>query len=263
MPPALDSGYALSMPLYLAEVLPDDRFSIRSAILGTCFSIGGHYMMTAGHVIHSLTPADGSIAIVGLWDPGQTGFKSARVTDREILPRDIGVLAVDFVYPESAHWFHRLRWNEQTLIGFDAVRCCGYAYGHHVAGGRQSVVLRCFQGHVVADLNEFELPGTKGDIFPVYELSFPAPRGLSGSPLLNSTGSVLVNGVIIGNSASEMLVYRSREVDQDAGTQTIVERYESLTLGIAVRPAAILPLTSRILGTTIEAHLFAHGLLSR
>ena len=161
----------------------------------------------------------------------------------------------------------RRPWNNQPLVGFDPIRCCGYAYGHHRVGDRQSVVQRCFQGYVVAPLNEFELPGTNADIFSVHELSFPVPRGLSGSPLLNAVGNVMVNGVVIGNSDSQMVVFRSKEIETEAEkntkSTTIVERFESLSLGIAVQPEAILPLQSTMLGTTIEDHLLTNELLSK
>lgn len=263
MPAALDRGFSLSMPIYLAEVLRSGAFGIHSTILGTCFSIGGSHMMSAGHVVRGLEQADGLVPIVGIQDPDNHSFKAARVMDSEILAHDIGLLTVEFMHPESTGWFHHLKWNAQPLTGFDPVRCCGYPYGQHVAGVRQSVVQRCFQGHVVADLYEFELPGSDADIFPAYELSFSAPRGLSGSPLLSNAGRVLINGVVIGNSDSQMLVYRSKEVDKDVQATTIVERYESLTLGIAVPTHAIFPMKSRILDSTIEAHLVAKGLLSR
>ena len=267
MPAPLRTSYALSMPLYRAEPLPNRSFGIRGEIHGTCFSIGGNYMMTAGHVITSLVSNDGSVGIVALCDPGGSRFKAAPIALTELLPHDIGVLELDFVDDESKTWFHRLKWNNQPLVGFDPVRCCGYAYGQHKVGDRQSVVQRCFQGHVVAPLNEFELRGANTDIFSAYELSFPAPRGLSGSPLLNAAGTVMVNGVVIGNSDSQMCVFRSKEIDTEAGkdtkTTTIVERYESLSLGIAVQPNAILLLPSSMLGTTIEDHLLTHELLTK
>ena len=49
------TGYSLSMPVYSAQLLPDDAFQIiGGTIFGTCFSIGSHFMMTAAHVIHNL-----------------------------------------------------------------------------------------------------------------------------------------------------------------------------------------------------------------
>ncbi len=267
MPAPLTAGYSLSMPLYLADPLPNGSFAIRGEIYGTCFSMGGNYMMTAGHVIKSLVSDDGSVGIVGLCDPGGSRLKAARIVGTELLPHDIGLLMLDFVDDESKTWFHRLKWNNQPLVGFDPIRCCGYAYGHHRVGDRQSAVQRCFQGYVVAPLNEFQLPGTNADIFAAYELSFPVSRGLSGSLLLNAVGNVMVNGVVIGNSDSQMVVFRSKEIEmeaeKDTKTTTIVERYESLSLGIAVQPKAILPLESTMFGTTIEDHLLTNELLSK
>ena len=114
MPAPLTTGDSLSMPLYLAEPLSNRSFRIRGEIYGTCFSIGGNYMMTAGHVIKSLVSDDGSVGIVGLCDLGGSRFfKAARIVGTELLPHDIGVLKLDFVYDESKTWFHRLKWNNQ------------------------------------------------------------------------------------------------------------------------------------------------------
>ena len=61
--------------------------------------------------------------------------------------------------------------------------------------------------------------------------------------------------MIIGNSKSRMLVHDSEEVEESTGTKTILEQYESLTLGIAVRAADIVSLSSRILGTSVGQFL--------
>jgi len=256
------TGYSLSMPVYRAQLLPDDAFQIIGAtIFGTCFSIGSNFMMTAGHVIQNLQIDDTHKGVVGIIDPEGTISKGALVMETEVLPHDVGVLKVEFTYPESEYWFHRLSWSKDTLVGFEAVRCCGYAYGLHRVEDRQSVIQRCFQGHIVSGLNEFLPLGMDGSPFSVYELSFQVPRGLSGSPLLTSTGMVVVKGVVIGNSNYQMRVFHSREVEQETNATTIIENYESLSLGIAVQPTAMLPLQSLLLNDTIENHLRKVGLL--
>ena len=110
-------------------------------------------------------------------------------------------------------------------------------------------------------LDEFKPVGWAGSAFPVCELSFAMPRGLSGAPLLNSQGAVFVHGVVIGNSEARMLVFRSEERLTHGAVVAVVEQYEALTLGIAVEAKAVLTQTSTLLGKTIREHLVEHHLI--
>lgn len=110
-------------------------------------------------------------------------------------------------------------------------------------------------------LTEFKPVAWAGPAFPAYELSFAAPRGLSGAPLLNTRGTVFLHGVVIGNSQSRVPVFRSEERVSDGSSATIVEQYEALTLGIAVEASTILTQTSKLLGKSVREHLADHGLI--
>ena len=141
------------------------------------------------------------------------------------------------------------------------MRTLGFPYGSTEVDNQRGIMIRGFSGEVVAGRRRFRPPGFEDPAFSVYELSFSAPRGLSGAPLLHKDEVV---GIVIGNSDTSMLVHRSTETETvEAGerTKTTIEHYEKLTLGISVRSEEILRLESVLANGTIESHLRLHGLL--
>jgi len=259
--PILTSGYSISLPVFAGVEVDGGAFRIEGEVQGTAFALGGNYMLTARHVASGIPRSGKNQMVVGLQEP-DGHFKAARVSSVEELDADLALLEVEFLVPGSDAWFHRFGWREAPIEPFEAVRTVGYAYGMQTIGDRKSVVVRGFQGHIVSRLTEFKPVGWTGSSFAVYELSFVAPRGLSGAPLMNSQGTATVHGVVIGNSESKMMVFRSEErVNEPAGV-TAVEQYEALTLGVAVVASEVLSQESRVLGSSIKQHLQAHGLLA-
>ena len=217
-----------------------------SEILGTAFSIGGEFLMTAAHVADE-TSSDDAIPAEVLQH--NRSFRMGTITEIEKLPGDIGILRLaswgegfqDFL-PRPMTWSTR-----ETLLDFETVRAFGYAFGlQRLDDRRSSEILRAFQGHIVARQDAFTPIGSDC-AFAVYEFSFQALRGLSGSPLIFDAGvqyghpqADAIAGVVIGNSESSMLVHSSTETENldnthRGETTTIVERYETLRLGIATR----------------------------
>jgi hypothetical protein len=92
-------------------------------------------------------------------------------------------------------------------------------------------------------------------------LSFSAPRGLSGAPLLTNDELAVVKGVVIGNSQSKMQVLSETERQSGSDWGKTTEVYESMSLGVAVRSVVVASLHSLLLGRTIGDHLREHGLL--
>lgn len=257
---ALVSGYSIALPVFSAVAVPasdGDAYRPQGEVCGSAFALGGDYMLTAQHVLAEAS-AGGDEVVVGLQTDGF--LKAARVVESEQLHAEIALLRVEFVVEGSDKWFNRLRWREGPLHTFEAVRVLGYAYGIHRVDNRESLVVRGFEGRVVSGLREFKPVGWPGLPFPVYELSFLAPRGLSGAPLLSS-GTEFVHGVVIGNSQSRMLVFRSEERVREGDAAATVEQHEAMTLGIAVQASTVLAQTSRLLGKSIREHLADHALL--
>ena len=94
----------------------------------------------------------------------------------------------------------------------------------------------------------------------VYELSFPCPRGLSGAPITTNTHDPQIAGVVVGNHSTKMLIFTDSERLQE-GTETIVERYEALQLGIAIPNVQLFDIKSQLLKGTIGNHLNKCSLL--
>jgi hypothetical protein len=260
----LTSGYAYSLPVAIGEQLEGGAFVLQGEIAGTCFALGHETFLTAGHVASNL-PADGAttFGIVGAYRPDSQQFVGAIVRDVEILPNDIALLQVEYVLPEAQNWFHRLRWSTKPVIPLQAVKTVGYAYGIQRVGAKKAnIITRAFEGHVVAALEEFLPVGETTDPFSAYELSFQAPRGLSGAPLFGSGNPPAVVGMVLGNSESRMLIFRGDESEvKSDGTIVHHEQYEAMSLGLAVQAKAIFDIESRILNGTVGKYLAEKGLL--
>ena len=135
----------------------------------------------------------------------------------------------------------------------------GFPYGTLRVDEKLKSVQRVFQGYVVSRIIEFKPVGVSGNPYAVYELSFAAPRGLSGAPLLNAAGSLLLHGMVIAHSESKMIVFHSEEVVKEAWETTVVEHHEVLRLGVAVTADHILGSESRLLGGLVRDFLGSNG----
>jgi hypothetical protein len=255
----LTSGYSMSLPIFQAETKAGQIIPIPTALVGSCFALGGNYMMTAGHVAPSATDENRTL-VVGIYRP-DTGLDVATVTDVEQLGCDLAILRIDLDQSQMVDRFHRFGWSDAQLDTFTPVRSVGYAYGVQHVEDRHLTIVRGFQGHIVTRLARFKPAGMAGPPFEVYESSFVAPRGLSGALLTNTVGKAVIHGVVIGNSESQMMIFRDEERVQTDRTHT-VERYEALTLGIAVPASEVFGQTSQLLGSTVYDHLNQHGLLA-
>jgi len=262
-PMDLTSGYAISLPVFAGREEENGTFLIEGEVAGTAFSLGNEFMITAGHVVKNIDMSSPNCMILGL--AKDASFKAARVVEAEPLDKDIAVLRVEFNVSGSDKWFRKFKWHDSAILPLQPIRTVGYAYGMHTVDDRKSVIVRGFQGYVVARLPEFKPVGYTGDPFGVYELSFAAPRGLSGAPLMNVVGTVVIHGVIIGNSEAQMTVFRSEERIKEIGKTIKVEqyeKYEALTLGVAVTAREIFSLKSNLLGASVRDHLEANDLLT-
>ena len=254
----IDPSYSISFPVAAAQRIAGNAYLIQGAIRGTCFSIGGDFVLTAGHAVEDLLASPTHGAVVAFYGPPGR-FVGAEVAEAEVFDCDAAILRLDHVVPATREWFQVFRWTPAVLPLLTTVRSVGYAYGVQLAQGRHTIVHRAFQGTVVSSLSAYERP-SGGDPITAYELSFAAPRGQSGAPLFVGDSPSLVAGMILGNSESKMLVFESEERQED-GSVSRIEKYESLTLGLAAQSSHILAQRSEMLGTTIKEYLGAHGLL--
>lgn len=187
----------------------------------------------------------------GIAFPDGETWQASRIVDHELFDDlDFGIVAAEL--PAVQTW----KWRSEPLSMLHQVMSVGYPYAldleHFIIG------IRAFSGHVVSGPTFHRLKAT----LRVYEPSFQCPRGLSGSPLLSADGRTDVVGIIIGNRSTQMLVFSDKEVLREPTQETIVERYESLQLGIALQSRAVLDTHCRILGRTLREHLREHNLVA-
>ena len=250
--------FAIAFPITKATRDPDGNYVIKGDILGTCFSIGGTYMITASHV---LEPIGDEIGIVGITNRETKQLKAAKIIDKENLLFDISIIKVIFEDTDTEKWMQILRWYKDQLPVFYDVATIGYPHGVHVTEVDISVIPRGIKGHIISSPNKFLPLGWKGEPFRVYELNFQIPNQLSGGPLLSMINQPLITGVVIGNSSSKILVLENEEIVESTKEKVRVQEYNSMTIGIAVREEELFAMSSRILGGTIGNYLSDNNLL--
>lgn len=218
-------------------------FSVND-VFGTAFSIGDNRFLTAGHVIENAVER-GSLGVAYTRD---NNWVAELAADYHIFPDcDVGVIQARVPRAEA------LTWKTENLPLLTEVQV---AYPYAFDRKRMTIDLRAFKGHVAGNrtLEKFQSQPR------VYELSFQCPRGLSGAPLLVAQKQIQVGGIVLGNEATEITVFTDREVVEETGETTIIERYESLQPGIAVESAALTSLTSHICSGSLLDHLSTQNL---
>ncbi|PKG37084.1 hypothetical protein CXF74_20775 [Psychromonas sp. Urea-02u-13] len=119
-----------------------------------------------------------------------------------------------------------LHGKKDLFIGTDVM-----AYGFTNGGlvdGRLETVPRLFKGHIVRTYPESILPDARSTC----ELSFPALKGFSGTPLLFSGPDVAVAGMVFSNFESTIELFRFTEID-DANEKFSEQVHKVLELGVA------------------------------
>ncbi|MBI5565789.1 MAG: trypsin-like peptidase domain-containing protein [Chloroflexi bacterium] len=215
-------------------------------VFGTAFSIGEGYFLTAGHVIQAALECEWA----GIGFPYEGTWHGSPFIESELLEEyDVGVFRAEV--PS----FRSMQWNPTSLPMLYEVQSIGYPYALDVEHTQLNI--RAFAGHVVSEQTFYGLKAKPR----IYELSFQVFRGLSGAPLLTSGRGKSVAGLVIGNRATQMLIFSDKEVLADGHRETIVERYESLQLGVAIQSSALLDLHYNLLNGTLRNHLAKNDLV--
>jgi hypothetical protein len=181
---------------------------------------------------------------------GPLEARQAPIEDHEII-EDIDLAIVSC---KGGPWSARQWFTGEAPLG-TYVYVGGYPYSLDLE--QLQLYVRAYRGHVVASRALFQLPGHPAG----YELSFSAPRGLSGAPVFAAGDNPLVIGLIVQNARSGMLVHSDSERDTTTGKELLVERYEWLTFGVAVATRTIMDVHSRLVGGQISTHLARLNLL--
>ncbi|WP_417266742.1 hypothetical protein [Brumimicrobium sp.] len=145
-------------------------------------------------------------------------------------------------------------WSLEKISALEDVYSMGFPHGYEPA--LKKITTRAFKGHIVTS-RQFDLFPTEPDI---YELSFHCPKGISGASL-KILGSENIVGFVIGNSATEIVVFSEKEIDESNGERTVYERVESTKFGIAISIQNLMDIKSNILGGTFREYLLKEQLL--
>jgi hypothetical protein len=221
-----------------------DRDKVRDGVahvrqvIGSSFAIGGGFFVTAAHVLKNSN---------SLGFPADKRWLSKPILRAEINEGyDIGVF-------ECQVEADLLTWSGEQLPMTAPVLTVGFPYALNPDLG--TLAVRAFTGSIVAMPQTSRIPARPR----IYELQFPCPRGLSGAPLVfRNGGQFELVGMIVGNATTEVLVLQDREVLSD-GTNHVIEKYETLQLGIALQTVEVLDLPFDLLGKTLREHLGAHA----
>jgi len=199
----------------------------RAVFFGTAFVIAPDLVATAAHVYRNAA----SCGEVALWrhrmTPGGVESHGFPVSDADVFDDiDLALLSCPRIDAPV------LSFEFEALPLFEEVQAVGFPFS--LDPERLIFVVRGFAGHVVARREHFRLKGQP----PCYELSFIAPRGLSGAPLLaRRNDRVLVAGVVIEEDGIEI--------------DGIVTK-----LGIALDAQEFLRVTSRLVDGTLAERVF-------
>lgn len=154
---------------------PGDALEVaKPVVYGTAFSVRSGIFLTAGHVLRDALKDAGPNGVIGLFRKGPKEIESGPVVRTDYHP------GIDLALLECPYfaWLPPLPMAFGELNIFARVSAAGYPYA--VDAERLAFVPRGFAGTVVTRRELYHLPSQP----PGYELSFPAPRGLSGAPLI-------------------------------------------------------------------------------
>lgn len=236
-------------PIVAGEIRDEGPLTVR-AVLGTAFSIGGGAFLTAGHTIENALASEA--AMVG-WPDDETG-RGVPLFEPELLEGyDLGVFRADPPHVE------RTRWVARELALLDPVRTVGHPNVAEVMQGR--IRRMAFEGSIVTAYRADERLKLLSKRPRIYLVSFRCPVGLSGSPLWIRPVSE-VAGVVVGNVAADLPVFKFEETLKEAGKpEEHLIQQEVAYFGVAVESAEIVKIPSRLLGGEIGGWLAKHGLL--
>ena len=203
-----------SAPYYIYEIDPKSWGGKAKAIqfLGCGFPLNAQGIIaTCKHVIEPV--ADGMIVIQ---HPTETNCHI--VEDKLIHPDyDFSILKTKLSTP---NWIHP---EESELLLAASVWACGY-YDHEKIGDQYCVIPQVFTGTVTSSpRKDIGLP----TLLPFYQVSFPALRGFSGSPLVyDGPDGGKLGGMLFGNRSSKVI---ERYVDYiDENGKNIIEKSERI-----------------------------------
>ncbi len=224
-----------------------------TTVYGTAFMLGGGIFMTAAHVLKGAKARQSYCLGFG---GGTERLQIADIVEVEYVDQyDVAFGSIGEDIPS----FVSLPWRLGWLNHLDDVETGGFP--HAFDAKAYFIVARAFKGYVVSRRDNYGCPLFQGPA-AVYEVSFPAPVGLSGAPLLWEFGGIKsVVGMIVGSGNFEMTVFEEERVEGDTKEWYSVKH--GLHLGIALTADCLAAMPSKLLGMTLRQYLERQSLVFR
>jgi hypothetical protein len=213
---------------------------------GTCFTIGtAGFFLSAKHVINEqcFAQCPAGHALIGLAKPVDSGgrrWTAAKITQIESHPAcDVAIGKIDHAPPSffTSHNQDAYGWEDVHVFGYPESRTRDRATGLYEFNPH------FLKGYISRRLDRKDVP----QYGPSYELSFPIPLGVSGSPVFRRGPEHSLLGIALASLESAISVHEVVEVDEKAGKYSEkVQKIEQF--GIAIRLAALADWTPAVAG---------------
>lgn len=225
--------------------------AIADNLFGTASYINNEIFITAAHSV--LNASESEIMGVALRNSLQakSGYTYYRFKEFELFEDlDIGIFKLEGTNKIAK----AKKWSQENPIILEDVYTYGYPFGLNAL--EKELIARGLKGHVVTSrrFHEFQKKPR------IHELSFHCPKGISGASLHNSR-THHIQGFIIGNASTEIMVFEEKEVDKTENKMIIFQKYETTKYGIAILVDNLLDIHSKLLGTTFREYLKIEKLL--
>lgn len=221
-------------------------------LYGTASYLGNRIFITAGHSVLNAKESEHMGVAFRDNHNSMSGYTYVSFKDFEIFEDlDLALVKLDNNNFEAK----AEKWTLKNTNFLENVFTIGYPFGY--SSLEKELVVRGLKGHIVTRRHFHGFPSKP----LIYELSFHCPRGVSGASLKDAETSQ-VKGFIIGNSATEISVFKEEEIIKSKNEKTVYEKVETTKYGIAITIANLIDKKSRILGTTFRKYLMKHNLLN-
>ena len=227
---------------------------IVNQVYGTASYIGNNMFITAAHSIENANSND--LSGIGFIEPSK-GLLFKLNKDFELFPElDIGIVQTE---PLDIK-IQQFKFSNKSTPLLKDVWSAGFPHAYDKE--LKNIKNRALMGYIVSSTNFREFKSNPLS----YELSFHCPVGISGAPLLiRNNSNPLVIGYIVGNTNSEILILREKEIEieKESGKEkeTVFEKTETTKYGIAIDILELLEVNSRLLGNKTLATYFSENKL--
>jgi hypothetical protein len=238
-------------PILFGDRLDSATVGIKQ-VFGTAFYIGNNLFLTAGHCLSKIE--DGQFLGVGYPQPPKTDLGLVPFKDGETFEEhDVGLVETVREVPHV----EAQKWRLDVVTALHDVWTVGYPHALDISD-MGFVAQRAFKGHTVSHVSFKRL---SGGFLDAYELSFMAPKGISGAPVFSSD-SATVLGLMLGMKETGMDVCREFEATDDGKTAEFVYYRQMMHYGIAVTAQSVAAIRSNKLGMTIGEYLKQQNLIA-